>query len=357
MKDKRARYISEMEDRLNRLNSIVASLNDLLLDYNDNLNDLKLLENYYGSSEWFQDREDLGAGKFPNGLKCGVLSEDAVYNFLRENDYLLHRCISLADNTRHNRPDYDFSDALHKLLSIEYNCNPEDFNLKSNILTPSKLIEGRRIYSSDKYFFHMVTTGANAVITASEELHSFLNSYIIDKTGHWLFEFPNLLPLENELNKYGYTLSQNHHMFLPKYRKDIKMNIETKWYEGKDIHQFYGDPRFPNAICSCYLSHRPDRMVVCAYVDGEIVGMAGCSEDAPGWMQIGIDVMPEFRSNGIGTYLVNILKNRIHDMECIPFYGTSVSNYHSWNIALNCGFHPAWVEIGAIKLNGNNNQF
>ena len=33
----------------------------------------------------------------------------------------------------------------------------------------------------------------------------------------------------------------------------------------------------------------------------------------------------------------------------IPFYGTSLSNYHSWNIALNSGFRPAWVEIGAEK--------
>jgi len=33
------------------------------------------------------------------------------------------------------------------------------------------------------------------------------------------------------------------------------------------------------------------------------------------------------------------------------FYGKEESNYHSWNIALNCGFRPAWVEIGAEKCN------
>ena len=80
------------------------------------------------------------------------------------------------------------------------------------------------------------------------------------------------------------------------------------------------------------------------------MGMAGCSEDAPGWMQIGIDVLPKFRSKGIGTYLVTILKNKIEEMGAIPFYGTSVSNYHSWNIALNSGFRPTWVEIGANPI-------
>ena len=44
-----------------------------------------------------------------------------------------------------------------------------------------------------------------------------------------------------------------------------------------------------------------------------------------------------------------LLKNKIEEMGDIPFYGTSVSNYHSWNIALNCGFKPAWVEIGAKR--------
>ena len=107
---------------------------------------------------------------------------------------------------------------------------------------------------------------------------------------------------------------------------------------------------FPNAILDSFNEKRPDRIVVCAYDGENIIGMAGCSEDAKGWMQIGIDVMPKYRSKGIGTYLVNLLKNKIEDMGDIPFYGTSVSNYHSWNIAINCGFFPAWVEVGASRI-------
>ncbi len=132
---------------------------------------------------------------------------------------------------------------------------------------------------------------------------------------------------------------------------EVKQNYPVRWFYGKEeIEQFYGDERFPNAICTEYLPHRPDRIVVCAY-DGEtIMGMAGCSEDAHGWQQIGIDVMPGYRSQGVGTYLVTLLKNKILEKGEIPFYGTSVSNYHSWNIALNCGFRPAWVEIGAGRI-------
>lgn len=239
---------------------------------------------------------------------------------------------------------------LHRLLSLEYNCTPEDFTKSDNILTLSELHEGRRFYSPEKYFFHMATTGNNAVVTADEALHPFLKEFINGKAGHFLFELPNLLPLEMELNKHGYTLTQTYHMFLHSKNAVPEKNYSVKWYYGEEFHHFYGDGRFPNAICSEFDPNRPDRIVVTALDGDKIMGMAGCSEDAPHWKQIGIDVMPEYRSMGVGTYLVTLLKNKILENGDIPFYGTSLSNYHSWNIALNCGFRPAWVEIGANKI-------
>ena len=62
---------------------------------------------------------------------------------------------------------------LHNLLALEYNCSPEDFDRGKNVITESALIDGRRIYGSEKYFFHMVTLGGNAVITTDPCLHPF----------------------------------------------------------------------------------------------------------------------------------------------------------------------------------------
>lgn len=242
-----------------------------------------------------------------------------------------------------------YKNELYKLLSLEYNCALSAFESDENIVTWPEIREGRRVYSPEKYFFHMVTMGRGAVITADECLHPFLNEFIKDRAGHWLFEQPNLLPLECELNKFGYTLTASHHMFLPATDVTPRGTFNVHWFYGDPIMQFYGDERFPNAICSEFTPYRPDRIVVCAYDGDKIMGMAGCSEDAPRWMQIGIDVMPEYRSRGVGTYLVTLLKNKILENGDIPFYGTSLSNYHSWNIALNCGFRPAWVEIGARR--------
>jgi len=139
-------------------------------------------------------------------------------------------------------------------------------------------------------------------------------------------------------------------MFLPKIEVQPEKRFPVKWFFGEEIGRFYGDDRFGNAISEPEPNpDRPDTAVVCAYDGENIMGMAGCSQDAKNWYQIGIDVLPEYRSKGVGTALVSLLRAHIEKEGGIPFYGTSLSNYHSWNIALNAGFCPAWVEIGAKK--------
>lgn len=240
---------------------------------------------------------------------------------------------------------------LRELLALEYNCAPEDFFRAENVLTISALRPGQRDYGDRPYFFHMVTFGGNAVLTSAPVLQDFLRPFMTGRVGHWLFEYPNLLPLERELEKHGYTLSPTYHMFLPTARKAPEPSFQVRWYGEAELARFYGDPRFPNAILDSFHPERPDRLAVCALDGDRIMGMAGCSEDAPGWFQIGIDVEPEYRSRGVAAGLVALLKARILEAGGIPFYGTSVSGYHSWNVALNCGFRPAWVEIGGKKRN------
>jgi GNAT superfamily N-acetyltransferase len=244
-----------------------------------------------------------------------------------------------------------YYEKLLKQLSIEFNCTPEDFKAKENIVTVSKLNDGRRSYSSGMPFLQMVTLGGNTVIMADECLHDFLHGLIRDLAGHRLFEVNNLMKIDAELNKYGYHIDPTHHMFLPCQEKRVEECFKVKWFFDEEINEFYGDPRFHNAIAypaPCPV--RPDRIAVVALDGDNIMGMAGCSEDGPGWEQIGIDVLPEYRSRGIGAYLVTLLKNKIIEMGHVPFYGTAAANIHSQNIALNSGFKPTWVETEASKV-------
>jgi len=235
---------------------------------------------------------------------------------------------------------------LRKQLAIEFNCREEDFDHKENVITVAKANPGRRIYTKQKEFFSMVTLGRNVVISADESMHSWIAQWSAEKEGFWLFEHSHLMELEAELHKYGKQLWQSHHMFLP--RPEIH-NVETcfdvKWFEQEEIKDLYGCKEFSNALCEKYLPERPDMLAVGAMQGDRIIGLAGCSADTKLFWQIGIDVLPEYRSTGVGTGLVQLLKNETFRRGAIPFYGTSLSNLHSWNIALNCGFYPAWVEI------------
>ena len=259
---------------------------------------------------------------------------------------------------------------LKNQLAYEFNCQPDDFDRDENLITLPTLHPNRRKFSDNEFFLQMATLGGNTVISANEKLHPWLAQWVKDKRGFWLFEQHNFFELESELRKYGYKMAQTHHMFLPKPGLvEIKTDLKIKWLEQADIMRFYGDPRFPNAICDKFKPERPDVLAIVALdqgaemseadndfdFGGKIMGMAGCSIDAaankdtgvPALWQIGIDVMPEYRGRKIGTTLVSLLRNETFRRGAIPYYGTSLSNLASWKIALASGFEPAWVEAEA----------
>lgn len=244
----------------------------------------------------------------------------------------------------------EYYNRLLRQLAIDYNCTLEDLKSEKVVITLPALNEGRRSYAPGMPFFQIVTLGATTVIMADECLHEFLYSLTKDTQGHHLLEFDSLLRINGELEKYGYEMEPTHHMFLPCREVRTEERFPVKWFYDSEITPFYGDDRFTNAIAypaPCPV--RPDRITVAALDEDGIMGMAGCSEDAPHWQQIGIDVLPRCRSKGVGTYLVTLLMNRIIEMGDIPFYGTACANIPSQRIAINSGFAPAWAETQAVR--------
>ena len=256
--------------------------------------------------------------------------------------------------------------SLKNQLALDFNCNPEDFDKTENVITLPALNDCRRFFSNEKFFLQIATLGNNAVISADEKFHPWLTEWVKGKTGFWLFEQHNYFELENQVRKFGYKMALTHHMFLPTSELiSVEADFEYCFIETDEIKQFYGRPELPNAICDCYKPERPDVLAVLAlsnetstdnssqaftYKGKKIMGMAGCSADSKKFWQIGIDVLPEYRQNGIGTKLVKLLRNETFRRGAIPYYGTSLSNLRSWKIALACGFKPAWVEAETRKL-------
>ena len=90
-----------------------------------------------------------------------------------------------------------------------------------------------------------------------------------------------------------------------------------------------------------------DVLAVGAYDDSELIGLAGCSADCETMYQIGVDVLPEYRRNGVASAVTSKLALEILKLGKVPFYCAAWSNIQSVRNAIKSGFRPAWVELTA----------
>ena len=104
-------------------------------------------------------------------------------------------------------------------------------------------------------------------------------------------------------------------------------------------------PEWSNALCK--ERKHLDVLGVGAYDNGKLVGLAGCSADCDTMWQIGIDVLPEYRRQGIASALTTRLAIEILNRGKVPFYCAAWCNVKSVRNAIKSGFCPAWVEMTA----------
>ena len=104
-------------------------------------------------------------------------------------------------------------------------------------------------------------------------------------------------------------------------------------------------PEWSNALCKDR-AHL-DVLGVGAYDGDKLVGLAGCSADCDTMWQIGIDVLPAYRRQGIASSLTSRLAVEILNRRKVPFYCAAWSNIKSVRNAIRSGFRPAWVEMTA----------
>lgn len=241
----------------------------------------------------------------------------------------------------------------YKQLALDFNAKPEDFIRPGIIFTSPALNPGRRAYSDKMPFFELVTVGHAAVIMADGVLRPELDKWIKDaEHPHWLLEFPRLLSLAKILEPYGWQLTQTFHHYLPARDfgfVDSPEGFVFRLLERSDFGEFYPNAHWPNALQENENPSRPDVLALAAMDGDHIAAMAGASADSEKLWQVGIDVLPEYRGRGLGTLLVRRLCHEVQKRGAVPFYGTSLSNIHSQNIAYSCGFVPTWVAVSARR--------
>ncbi|MDO5021835.1 MAG: DUF4298 domain-containing protein [Eubacteriales bacterium] len=84
-KSKRIQQIEEMEKILDEHSLVIERFRAALQEFKASQKNYEKLKNYYINGEYLSDMDAYSRGELPKGLKCGVLSEDAVYNLLGDN--------------------------------------------------------------------------------------------------------------------------------------------------------------------------------------------------------------------------------------------------------------------------------
>lgn len=160
------------------------------------------------------------------------------------------------------------------------------------------------------------------------------------------FESPNVIALNERLAQFGYKVCFMAEYFLPDINelKELPCNYDIKVLHPEDFEQYYTD-EWGNAL------YKPrkhlDRLATGAFHNGRLVGLAGCSADCETMYQIGVDVLPEYRRQGIASAVTSRLAFEILALGKVPFYCAAWSNIKSVRNAIKCGFRPAWAELTA----------
>lgn len=84
-KTERTDRIAYMERILDEHARRIRQLEEALTAFQSGQEMYEELKNYYGSEEYFSDAEASNNGELPESLKCGVLSEDAVFELIGDN--------------------------------------------------------------------------------------------------------------------------------------------------------------------------------------------------------------------------------------------------------------------------------
>lgn len=232
--------------------------------------------------------------------------------------------------------------------AIDLHCNAEDLNSGHNRVVISQTDRRARRYLDLPFFCNLVSYGKNIVASVTPEIMGFVKDYINRYPIEHCFETPNIHRLSREFEKYGKSVCFMAEYFLPdvQLQKPLPCAYPIRILGSSEFSGCY-TKEWANALCE--KRKQLDRLAVAAYDGERMVGMAGASSDCETMWQIGIDVLPEYRNQGIAAALTSRLSAEILQRGIVPFYCAAWSNLASVRNAIRSGFRPAWVELTAIE--------
>ncbi len=238
----------------------------------------------------------------------------------------------------------DILDIALRQSAYDCNCAPEDFLSPHNVMTLSRPHPLARKYLPLPFRCDLVSYGHNIVAQTSPELAPLVERYISSYPPERCFETPQIHVLDELLRPHGLKTCFMAQYFLPDVERLRPLDCP---YELRLLRDFRGlyTPQWSNALCE--KRKELDVLGVGAYDKGELIGLAACSADCETMYQIGVDVLPAYRLQGIAAAMTSRLALEILATGKVPFYCAAWSNIRSVRNAIKCGFRPAWVSLTA----------
>lgn len=228
--------------------------------------------------------------------------------------------------------------------AIDANCSAQDFCKTENVIVYSKANAEARRYLELPFACNLISYGNNIVASIDKKYEKIVREYIEKYPVEHCFETPNMHVLNDVFMEQGLQICFMAEYFLPDRNSLSKKDCmyDQKILSQKDFSSLYV-PQWSNALCE--KRKELDVLGVGAYEGGQLIGLAACSADCDTMWQIGVDVLPEYRRNGIASALTSALAIEIMERGKIPFYCCAWANIKSARNALKSGFKPAWVEM------------
>lgn len=227
---------------------------------------------------------------------------------------------------------------VYNQLAIDYNRKPEDFNKDGVIFTIAEKQTGRREMPFVTPRLEVITMGKSTIVNVSKNIMSYAKRKLEGKSSYDILT-----------SKIVYGVN-------PYYLPDIEnlKEIENNSFQfeliDKNIQSLYVNKYFHNALQYNVDSKRPEVLAAVAYDKNNLVGIACASADSKAMWQIGVDVLSNYRGNGIAVKLVNMLTIETINRGIVPYYTTDCANINSQKVAIKSGYIPAWTHSFKMRL-------
>ena len=218
-----------------------------------------------------------------------------------------------------------------KIIGIIKNYLSDKFDCDIDVLDRS----GLNIIKNeiDDYKIKMLLFYDLVLVSASENLYEIAKERLNGKNVYEIFEFPFV---------YGQSI-----YYIPDVDR-FEMQDEISDYEFRlfdgNTSEIELTSGFENAITFDENGKCISQIAYCAYDNGKIIGVAGADKVNENIWEVGIEVLPEYRKDGLATILTKNLTMKILEKGIVPIWCASSTNIGSQAVASRSNYIPLWVE-------------